>query len=229
MKTLLTLFLLVFFTGCASVKPLKGGHSQHESLTGSKTDIQASENPQQPSRQDSQSKIETSRVIPAGSTIKEIVRAGTNETSREIVVDKPVVETSVRSEDSHITLGAAQHDDARKLAAGYMSVRWIQVVGLCMFAGGLAFSFIPYLRILTGSTTFGFALAGGGLGITFLAHAIVGNETLVILSVLAGCGIYLWIHRHGAQSAENKLLKDFIDKNSNGVDDREETNAKPGV
>ncbi len=245
MKTL-HLFLVgavcLVIASCTGIKPLKPGHARHISATGAEMNIAQTENPKQPTTTFNESKTETTRVIPKGSVMRETFSTivpvrlvngkpvdkkqlqSTNTTIREITLSEDMKEVTKVEDNSRISLGAAQHDESRKLAAGYMSARWIQGLGAFMIVAGCCFAFIPYLRLLTGAT-FGMILGGVGLGIVVLAHAMVGNETLIILLTFGGLGAYLFIHRYGKKSGQVEAMKAFIDENKNGLDDREEAKA----
>lgn len=132
-------------------------------------------------------------------------------------------EGKVTTEEVHTKIGAAQKDTAREMAAKLGSLRGVIWVGIIVFLFGVASAVHPYVKALVGgSMTTSAVIAAAGLAMIVLPSLIVGHEVL-ILSVAGGAAaLYFFAHRHGGVRAEVKTLREFMDVNRNGVDDREE-------
>lgn len=121
-------------------------------------------------------------------------------------------------------IGASQKDTAREAMAKLGALRPVMWVGIMVFLFGAASAFHPMLKALVGgSVTTSAVIAAAGLLMIVLPTLLVGNEILI----LAGCGgaaaFYFFAIRHGHARGEAKVLREMIDLNKNGIDDREET------
>jgi len=182
----------VLLVGCIGPRPLRPGRSAISSGNWRAT-VTQSENPQAPTAQTTERIVETTTSV-----------GGTNQT----------VKTSERSS---ATIGAAQKDTAREIAAKLSSARPVQVVGVILILAALAM-FHPAVAAITASRTFQMATGAVGLFLIFAPFVVVGNEKLLLL---AGIGVpagWFFIHRHGK-------LQGLVDANKNGIPDDQE--AKP--
>jgi len=127
------------------------------------------------------------------------------------------------TESIETKIGAAQKDVAREMVAKLGALRPVMWVGILVFLFGAASAFHPYLKALVGgSVTTSAVIAVAGLVMIVLPTLVVGNEIL-ILSVSGGvAAFYFFAIRHGHARGEAKVLREMIDLNKNGIDDREE-------
>ena len=194
---------LVLVTGCGTA-PLKGGKATTVNKPSGviEQSVVQSENPAQVSKQDQETVKTKSYTVPAGSRMVEThvtADAGgapvTNAQSLLISAPMPVVEheeTRAKTE-----LGAAQKDTARELSAKLASLKGIVWVGVAMFLFGLATLFYPPLKLIIGSVTTSVAILVGGVALMVLPSLIVGNELLILASVLGVVAVWFFAYRHG--------------------------------
>lgn len=128
----------------------------------------------------------------------------------------------VVTEEVHTKIGAAQKDLAREMQAKLGSLRPVMWVGILVFLFGASSFVWPYTKVIVGSVTTSAVITAAGLLMIVLPTLIVGNEILI----LAGCGgaaaFYFFAIRHGHARGEARVLREMIDLNKNGIDDREE-------
>ena len=105
----------------------------------------------------------------------------------------------VEHDETHAAteLGAAQKDTARELSAKLASLKGIVWVGVALFLFGLATLFYPPLKLIVGSVTTSCAMIGGGLALMVLPSMIVGNELLILGTVLGMVAVWFFAYRHG--------------------------------
>jgi ABC-type anion transport system duplicated permease subunit len=118
------------------------------------------------------------------------------------------------TESVETTIGAAQKDVAREVAAKLGSLRPVMWVGILVLLFGLA-SFHPYLRAIVGSVTTSVVIVVAGLGMIVLPSLIVGNEILILGAGVGVVVLYWFSHRHGR-------LQGMLDLNKDGIDDRKQ-------
>lgn len=113
------------------------------------------------------------------------------------------------TETVETTIGAAQKDTAREVAAKLGSLKGVVWVGILVFLFGAAsFAYPPLKVIVGGSVTTSAVIAGAGLALIILPSLIVGNE-LLILGVSLGAAVLYWFaHRHASVHAELKTIKE---------------------
>ena len=70
-------------------------------------------------------------------------------------------------------------------------------VGVALFLLGLAALFYPPLKLIVGSVTTSCAMIGGGLALMILPSMIVGNELLILGTVLGVVAVWFFAYRHG--------------------------------
>lgn len=110
------------------------------------------------------------------------------------------------------TIGAAQKDVAREVAAKLGSLKGIIWVGVLVFLFGAASFVYPPLKIIVGgSVTTSAVICGAGLALIILPTLIVGNEILILCVALGGAALYWFAHRHASVHAELKTLKEPSD------------------
>ena len=183
------LALTLLVGGCMG--PLRPGRSSFSSA-GSMGVLKQSQNPQQESKQ----------VF--------------KRTYEEPVAATPA-SPRIISESIETTIGAAQKDTAREMAAKLGSLRPVMWVGILLFLFGAAsFVYPPLKAIVGGSVTTSAVLSLSGLAMIILPSLIVGNELLILGGGVGVAVLYWFSHRHGK-------LQGFVDANQDGIDDREET------
>lgn len=180
MKNATLILCLLGLTGCGML-PLKPGHATFRSPIGAQVDVVQSQNPSQPTTQDYE-RITESVPNPQASTV-------TRTTER--------VKTSI---------GAAQKDTARDLAARLSSLKWVVWVGVLVFLFGAASLFYPPLKLIVGSTTTSVAACGAGLALIVLPTVVVGHELIIGCVGVGAVGIYWFAHRHATIHATLKAL-----------------------
>lgn len=182
-KQALCWLIFVVLVGCA-VTPLKPGRSV---ISPQAITLQQSENPASVSTQTYERTVEPAIRLPD---------------------DDKVIATPFRTtEKVTTTIGAAQKDSARDIAAKLSSLKSVVWVGVLIFLFGAASAVYPPLKIIVGSTTTSAVACAAGLALIVLPSLIVGHEIL-ILSVSVGAAI-LWFfaHRHGELRGKVKTLE----------------------
>lgn len=124
------------------------------------------------------------------------------------------------SEKVTTVIGAAQKDIAREMAAKLSSLKWVTWVGMLVFLFGAASAFWPPLKVIVGSVTTSAVACVAGLALIILPVVIVGNELLILGGGVGALVFYWFAHRHSRASTEARVYKELIDKNQDGIDDR---------
>lgn len=212
------LSLSVIFSGCMSPR-INGGKISHTSPTGITSQTQ-SDDPKGTSSTDTASVITKELIIPAGSLVE--VESPDSKTKTKITTSSNTI-YSVKIEDkSQTSLGGAQKNVIGETIAKLGQLKWVSYLGAAMFIFGLVSMFYPPLRAIISSYTTSMVIAAGGLLLIILPTLIVGNE-LLIFGVVVGVAIfYFFVYRYGGLSKENKILREFSDLDSDGVDDEVE-------
>ena len=83
------------------------------------------------------------------------------------------------------------------MSAKLASLKGIAWVGVAFFLFGLAKLLYPPLKLLVGSVTTSSAMIGGGLALMILPSMIVGNELLILGTVLGVVAVWFFAYRHG--------------------------------
>lgn len=179
MKLSLILATSLLLVGC-NFRPLRPGFSTITSPSGTIASVKQSENP----------KSETTQKI-----------------ERREEVTAPNGEKKVVTETANTTIGSAQKDTAREMAAKLGSLRGVVWVGIALFIFGAASAFWPPLKLVVGSLTTSAACCAAGVGLIVLPSLIVGHEVLIMAVGAGGVFIYWWAHRHGGLAATVALLK----------------------
>lgn len=117
-------------------------------------------------------------------------------------------------------IGAAQKDVAREMAAKLSSLKWVTWVGVLVFLFGAASAFWPPLKAIVGSMTTSAVACVAGLALIVLPVIIVGNELLILGGGVGAVVFYWFAHRHSRVSTEARVYKELLDKNKDGIDDR---------
>lgn len=105
------------------------------------------------------------------------------------------------------TIGAAQKDVAREMAAKLGSLKGIVYLGALVFLFGVASAFWLPLKAVVGSITTSAVIAVSGLALIVLPSLIVGNEILILCVALGASGLYWFSHRHGGLRGQLKALQ----------------------
>jgi|SRR6267142_1920105 len=122
----------------------------------------------------------------------------------ERITETPVgVRTTERNE---VSIGAAQKDTARALAAKLSSLKSVVWVGLLVFLFGVASLFYPPLKLIVGSVTTSAAACAAGIALIILPSLLVGHEILIMSVGLGAVGIWWFAHRHGGLRATVEQL-----------------------
>jgi len=204
------------FTGCIT-PPQKGGSASF--FSGKETQqLQQSENPFGSSSQNFDKSIESSLKITPGSTVTTFDLTGSNKTTEIKLSGDSELHTKETIKTGTI-VGAAQKDVAREIGAKLKSLSVLVYVGIFLFIGGIATLFVPYLKILIGSTTASIGFIVGGILLMALPSLIVGNELLIGGVVLGALGIYFFAHRYASHATKATIYKEFIDSNKDKIDD----------
>lgn len=124
------------------------------------------------------------------------------------------------SEKVTTVIGAAQKDLAREMAAKLSSLKWVTLVGVLVFLFGAASAFWPPLKIIVGSVTTSAVACAAGLALIVLPVVVVGNELLILGGSVGALAVYWFAHRHSRASTEARVYKELLDKNKDGIDDR---------
>lgn len=120
------------------------------------------------------------------------------------------------TEEVDTTIGAAQKDVAREMAAKLSSLKGIVWLGVMVFIFGVLTAVHPWFKVLVGgSVTTSVVIAVAGLGLIVLPTLIVGNELLILGGCVGAALLYWFSHRHGR-------LQGFVDANKDGIDDRKQ-------
>jgi hypothetical protein len=204
--------------GCSSTRPLKPGQSSSQ-IGNDKYSLNQSENPAASSSQDVKYDVEKAMIIPKDSVV----------TSTDISEGKTNILTVTLSKDSELkvkenknvntVVGAAQKDTAREIGAKLKSLSILIYVGIVMVLFGGASLFWPPLKLIIGSNTTSLACIAIGVGFIMLPSLVVGSETLILCIGAGAIGLYFFAHRYGGASREIKVLREFVDKNKDNLDD----------
>lgn len=182
----LALLSLTMFVGGCAMAPLKPGTSSFTATSGVEGTLKQSQNPQQESRQ-----VYKRTVEEPGVPIPNAPR--------------------VISETIETTIGAAQKDTAREMAAKLGSLRGVVWIGVLVFLFGAAsFAYPPLKVIVGGSTTTSAVIAGSGLAMIVLPTLLVGHELLILAVAAGAAALYFFAHRHGTVHSELKTLKEHV-------------------
>jgi hypothetical protein len=232
MKYIVIVISVLILAGCASNR-IKGGKSTYSNSGGSKIDVVQSEDPLKPSTFNNKYKKEFTYSIPAGSKIQmespvtstdmgTDIDMGTNTQSSIIILSSNMPVKLIVEESMDTGLGASQKNTVQDIAAKLSSMRPVQYVGIALLLFGIASLVYPPLRLIIGSSTTSIVVAATGLGLIVLPLLIIGNEILILLGGLGIAVGYYFVHRYGKKSGENELMKQWIDKNNNGMKDEGE-------
>jgi hypothetical protein len=207
-----TLFFLVFalfFAGCSTFKPQKGGNAgsslkaDSTELNVNQSDSPAGKAEQNASRKESR---ETPTALPTAQTTTVTAPDGTvTETRTEFssAVAKESIDQSTKA-----VVGPAQKDTARELAAKLAAMRPIQYAGIaCLLFAAAGMFYAPLRVILGGGKQFPLAIGVLGAALIVAPQLIAGNETLILVgSAIAGF-IYWLSLRLTRKEAEADLKK----------------------
>lgn len=116
----------------------------------------------------------------------------------------------VTSERNEVSIGAAQKDTGREIAAKLGSLKGVVWVGVLLFVFGAASAFYPPLKLIVGSTTTSAACCAAGVALIILPSLIVGHEILILAVGAGAVGIWWFAHRHGGLRATVDLLKQKV-------------------
>ena len=200
--------------------PLKGGKATTINKPAGvieQTVIQ-SENPAQVSKQTQETVKTKTYTVPAGSSMVEthvapspVAGAAPLTNATALVISAPMAVVEHDETRAATELGAAQKDMARELSAKLASLKGIVWVGVALFLFGLATLFYPPLKLLVGSVTTSCAMIGGGLALMILPSMIVGNELLILGTVLGVVAVWFFAYRHGNLRGLVASAKDMAD------------------
>lgn len=112
------------------------------------------------------------------------------------------------TEKFETTIGAAQKDTAREVAAKLGSLKGVVWIGILVFLFGIASFVWPPLKIIVGgSVTTSAVIAAAGLALIILPSLLVGHEILILAVCAGAAGIYWFAHRHGSLKGAIETLK----------------------
>lgn len=113
------------------------------------------------------------------------------------------------TEKFETTIGAAQKDTAREVAAKLGSLKGVVWIGILVFLFGIASAVWPPLKVLVGgSVTTSAVIAAAGLALIVLPSLLVGHEILILAVSVGAAGIYWFAHRHGSLKGAIETLKE---------------------
>lgn len=121
--------------------------------------------------------------------------------------ENPKTDSTLKSGETEIRIGASQKDVTREAAAKLASLRPVMFVGIFVFLFGIASAFWPPLRLIVGSITTSAVIAAAGLVMIILPTFLVGNELLILAVALGGTALYWFSHRHGKVRGELESWK----------------------
>jgi len=206
--SLIGLLLIIFASGCLGLKPLKPGKA---SLGPGSPEFTQSENPQAPSEASHESSTQTQRSFPPGTTVtettKETGKDGVERISGLRVYQVPSAfdELEKRLDKKTVSIGAAQKDLSREVAAKLKAMQPAIWIGLALILGSL-------FLFWKGWITPGLIAAGGGIGLMLFANLIASHTVLLLVLALIGLAIYIvfWSYNKGSL---DRILPDALDKN----------------
>lgn len=121
--------------------------------------------------------------------------------------ENPKNDSTIKSGDTELRIGASQKDTGREAAAKLASLRPVLYVGIFVFLFGAASAFWPPLRLIVGSITTSAVIAGAGLVMIILPTFLVGNELLILVVALGGASLYFFANRYGKARGALEALK----------------------
>lgn len=121
--------------------------------------------------------------------------------------ENPKSDSTLKSGETEIRIGASQKDVAREAAAKLASLRPVMFVGIFVFLFGIASAFWPPLKLVVGSFTTSLVIAAAGLALIILPTFVVGNELLILAVALGGAALYFFANRHGKARGALEVLK----------------------
>jgi hypothetical protein len=191
------------FCGCNAPKAQHGGRA---SVAGNAITLEQGENPQQPTTQITEEEIQRDFGIFAGA------ESFTNYFQKADAAKRQQVREYIKRK-TQTSLGAAQKDNSREWAAKFANMKPVQIVGLlCVLVAG---AFV-YFKWFTPAL-----IAGGtGIGLITFAHAVVGNERVILILLCASAAI-LAVFRSYEKGQLDHLLPQFLDKNKTPSNENE--------
>lgn len=222
MKRLL-LFLLcgvLLLVGCStSPSRIKGGSTSYRSSSGSMIQLMQSEDPKEPSKFNTEIQTVKEYILPTGTVIVPEVPVVQNvdlSNNYFVKISSNVPVKITTTERTGVFHGASQKDTTAETAVKLSSMRFVQIVGVLLLLFGVVSFAWPPLRLVIGSVSTSCVVAACGILLVVLPVIVVGNEILILLSGLGLSVGYFFIHRYGKSSGENRILKQWVDKNNDG-------------
>lgn len=207
MKTVLTLFVALLFAGCSTFKPQKGGNAGSDLNAGSTNiSVNQPDNPagkaeQAASREESR---ETPTSLPTAQTTTVKHPDGTV-TETRVEFSSAVAKETI-SQSTKATVGPAQKDSARELAAKLASMRPIQYAGIaCLLFAAAGLFYTPLRIVLGGGKQFPLAVGLLGAALIVAPQLIAGNETLILVGSAVAAFVYWMSLRLTRKEAEADL------------------------
>ena len=216
---------LIAFLGCATPKPLHGGQASTTMLRPGRTNLTAlsqPENPKQSSRQAVQSQQTVEYVLPAGSCLSLAAPAVPAAQpppvapTPVVVLAQPMPVRLAANDRVDTTIGAAQPDTARELAAKAASlqpVMWAGIAMMTLVAGALLY-FGWWTKAALSIIV--------GMAMVVLASALPSHGSLILGGGLAVFALVALLVLYA-------YYKGQLDQNHNGIPDFLERGGKrPG-
>lgn len=222
-RLIFSVLAAVLFTGCLGTKGLRGkpGHVEAKTSASSASASQP-ENAKSPATVFLESE-NTWRIpvhagdklkvvsLPPASTNGAVAAAGSGlEAEFQFAHDTEFIYSS--HDLAKASTGTAREDKAGEIAAKMKLGNNCLYIGAVVMLLGLALAFVPWLRALVGSTTFGLVLFLAGCGIAALPFLVIGNETQILLALgalLLAIGYY-FVHRHGQLSHKAEIADKLL-------------------
>ncbi len=191
--------LLVFVGGCAQT-PLRGGRA----LAGPGIEIAQPQNPAAASEQTRSLTNSVELVLPAGSIIRPRDPVTSSNLPVEILTTRPVTLRQSSGETVGQSIGAAQKDMGREIAARMSAMRPVMWVGIGLLLLSVSM-FHPVVFVALGaSRSVQMAAAVAGVVMIAAPSVLAGHERLVLFGGLAGVAGYWWVRRYGEKDGERK-------------------------
>jgi len=126
-----------------------------------------------------------------------------------VTLSAPMPVRKSRTLDAGQSIGAAQKDVARELAAKLASARPVQYVGVLLVLAALAM-FYPPIRVVTMSATLQVVTGATGVALIFAPMILIGHEAELIFGALALVAVWFFVHRHAHTQGQLAALTSTV-------------------
>jgi len=196
-------------TPAEATRPSSGSRKASAALPADGMRLEQGDNPATPASQSFENSREDTLIFAAPTTITEVVKSPSGgEITRKIEVPAGSQRVSRDLAKGGQTLGAAQKDTSRELAAKLASYSKLQWVGVGLMVFGVAGLFYAPLRIILGGGK-QFPVGIGALGalLTVAPMLIAGNEGVILGGAVLLAGIGWGVVRLTRKETEADVVK----------------------